>query len=366
MNLNFCTCLVTGRVQKFCIHPSLYFRELKTNYLWMKTAVLKIIRQIRKPGRLKFNKQLSVFFVCFLIAIIFWFLISLNKNYNSVISFPIVYVDIPKDKVVVNELPGSVSLELNARGFDLLGYHFKMLTIPVLIKVQAANANITGASNGFLVTKPLIYGITRQLHTDAKVISIEPDTIYFRFDRRFTKRIPVKPSTRLSFEKQFNLAGEIKLIPDSVWVTGPKVYIDSLQYLYTEKVVLKNLKESYSQVVKVDTKGLRQNIRVVSKAITLKVPVEKYTEETIEIPIEIKYKTSEYRIKTIPDKVKIQYLVSLSKYDKVTQSSFNAVADFTSANPAKSSKIKVGLVKKPEFIRVLRILPAKVDYIKIK
>lgn len=316
---------------------------------------------------MKLNKQASIFIVCFFIAVIFWFLISLNKNYNSSISFPIVYVDLPIDKVVVNTLPKTVSLELNARGFDLLGYQLKLLTVPIQVEVQAGNAvKMKSRNEGYLITRPLISSISKQLRSDGRVIAIEPDTIVFKFSDRLTKKIPVKPNVRLFFEKQYNLAGKIKLEPESVWVTGPQNYVDSIKYLLTESITLKNIKSSHTQTVKVDDKNLRNTIRVISKNITVKIPVEKYTEETIEIPIDIKNKTTGYRIKTIPDKVKISYLVSLSKYHEVAPGSFSVIVDFAPDEEVKNSKMKVVLVKKPDFIKILKITPSKVDYLKIK
>jgi YbbR domain-containing protein len=329
----------------------------------MQIRLLKFIRQTKASKGLRLNKQFSVFVICFLIACVFWLLISLNRNYSSTISFPIVYTDLPKDKVLVNDLPEHVVLELNARGFDLIGYHFKLLTFPVLVKIDAYTYG--NRLDNYLVTRPLINSLTRQLHSDGRVIAIEPDTIFLKYNKRLNKKVPVLPNLQVYFQKQYNFAGKIQVQPDSVLISGPDAYVDSVKSLSTNKLVLRNLKSGFSQNVLLNLQGLNKHITVLHKNIVVKAPVEKFTEATIEIPVSVKSNASEYRIKTIPDKVKLSFLVSLTQYSKVSPQSFTAVADFVTAAPT-GLKIKVDLVKQPAFVKVLKVWPSKVEFVKIK
>jgi YbbR domain-containing protein len=333
------------------------------NFLGMQIRLLKFIRQTKGSKGLKFNKQFSVFLICFLIATVFWMLISLNRNYNHSISFPIVYLDLPKDKVLINDLPDYINLDINARGFDLLGYQFKLFNFPVKIKVDG---NSTGGSmDNYLVTKPLINSLTRQLHSEGRVIGIEPDTLFFKFNRRINKKVPVISDIKVYFKKQYNFAGQLQIVPDSVWISGPETFMDSVKYIYTQKTTLKNINSSFSEVVPLSLKKINKHIVVLNKVIEVKGKVEKYTEATVEVPVEVKNNNSDYRIKTIPDKVKVSFLVSLTQYSKVTSHSFTAMADFNKSAPT-GSKVKVDILKKPDFVKMLKIAPSKVEYVKIK
>ena len=131
------------------------------------------------------------------------------------------------------------------------------------------------------------------------------------------------------------------------------------------KMVLRNVKSAFTQSVPLNLLTVNKHITVLNKNIVVTVPVEKYTEATIEIPVSVKSNASEYRIKTIPDKVKVSFLVSLTQYSKMNSQSFIALADFVNAGPI-GLKIKVDLVKKPSFVKVLKVVPSKVEYVKIK
>src|SRR5205085_10085966 len=87
--------------------------------------------------KLKLNKRLSAILVCFFIALIFWFLIALSKDYQASFSFPINYNNLPGQKVVVNNLPSTVRLNVKASGFRILSYKFTEKKSPVEIDVDA-------------------------------------------------------------------------------------------------------------------------------------------------------------------------------------------------------------------------------------
>jgi hypothetical protein len=93
------------------------------------------------------------------------------------------------------------------------------------------------------------------------------------------------------------------------------------------------------------------------------MPVEKFTEEIEEIEVHPINVQPGYSLKTFPDKVKVRFLVSLSNYNKVDASMFDAVVEADETDMKKRSKLEVRLISSPTFIRITRLEPEKVDYI---
>lgn len=327
----------------------------------MKTDLLKFVRSGKNTQRLKFNKQLSVFLICFLIAMVFWFLISLTKNYSSVVSFPIIYTDLPKDKVITDKLPTRLKLELNARGFDLLGYHLKIMSFPIFVRVQPNSAQLQNRETAYLLTRQLVNSINKQLNSDARVIAIEPDTIYFNYQKRSTKKLPVNLQGIISYEKQYGPSGQIKVIPDSLWITGPESGIVGLKEILTKKVKLLKLNKTTEKELEISTKDLPAQVYVFQPKVKVTIPIEKYTEGTIEVPVNIK--EGEMNFKLVQEKVKIVYQVPLSKYSLVNETSFQLEVAPENKEDIRDSKIKVKLLRKPPFVKIVRLTPSKVEII---
>jgi len=61
--------------------------------------------RIPEGQKLQSRKKILLFSVFFLISVFIWFLNALGRNYTDQIEYPLVYTDIPADRVFVGELP---------------------------------------------------------------------------------------------------------------------------------------------------------------------------------------------------------------------------------------------------------------------
>ena len=97
---------------------------------------------------MRFNKQVSVFLVCLMIAVVFWILLSLSNNYPASIAFPVSFKHPPKKKVVVNELPQSITLNLSTSGFSILSYYLLGKKDSISIDVSSAmRSSVSGQTS---------------------------------------------------------------------------------------------------------------------------------------------------------------------------------------------------------------------------
>src|SRR5258708_4928416 len=99
----------------------------------MKKYLQNIFRIPSQGVKIKVNKRFSAIFVCLFIAIVCWFLIALSEDYSTSLTFPVVYNNLPGQKVVVNDLPANILLSVRASGFKILSYKFNKERVPVQI-----------------------------------------------------------------------------------------------------------------------------------------------------------------------------------------------------------------------------------------
>lgn len=308
------------------------------------------------------KNNLTVFFICLLLATLFWFLNAFTKNYDTLLTVPLKYVNLPKDKAVINQLPRNIGIEVSTYGFYLLTHKISEKQDTIEISGELIQERTGAFPRHYIRTRSLLDRFTEQLGTGVRVKNILTDTIYFEFDRLLTKKVPVKPNVYYTFEKQFLLDGQVSVKPSMVKITGPATMVDTVKFLFTERGEFLNLKESVSAEQGFQLPN-ETSIRVVPEKVTVKIPVNKFTESTVTVPLHIENVPSKLSVKTFPNQVTITFLVSFSQYEKVSSDLFIATVDYSEAVKDKKSKLKVKVSKFPDFVNLVKVFPEKVEYI---
>jgi hypothetical protein len=315
----------------------------------------------KSPGRLRMNKQLYVIFVCFFISFAFWLLLALSHDYPTSLTFPVKYVNLPGKKVLMNEMPSEVSIQIKTSGFKIISFGFQKAKQPVEIDVSSSlHSTLISSEIIAIPTQSFLTDFSKELGKDVSITGFSPDSIIFNFSDVVTKNVPVVLSLKVSYEKQFDSTGSPRVFPPMVEVSGPPSIIGQLNSIQTETVELGNLKETVKMKVKlVENRLLSYNV----KQVEFVLPVEKYTEGASEVEVHPVNVREGYSLKTFPDKVKVRYLVALSMYSKVENSMFDAVVDASELSNKHPSKLDVNVITSPSFVRVTLLEPEKVDYI---
>lgn len=309
------------------------------------------------------RKKILVFLVCIVISTLFWFLVVLSKDYNDVITIPVTYVNVPKGKVIVNDLPARVSVELRSFGFNLLKFRLFNPEEQLIIDVSQT-MRVRRDGLGYVATNSRLDRFSSQMNTNIQLIRINPDTIFFVFDTKNMKKVKVIPDLDLSFNDQYDLSGEIRVMPSEVKITGPSQYMDSITFVKTEKIALANLEKTRRENVRIKIPSDIQSIVSEPATVDVVIPVDKFTEGSLSVPVSVENVPSGYNVKTYPEQIKVTYLVALSNFEKIKADQFNLIADMKSAG--NTSRIKVQVKNASPFARNIRIHPEKVEFILVK
>lgn len=309
------------------------------------------------------KNNLSVFIICLFLATLFWFLNAFTKNYDTLLNVPLKYVNLPKNKAVLNELPKNLSIEVSTYGFYLLTHKISEKQDTIEISGELIQERTGTFPKHYIQTRSLLDKFTEQLGTGVRVKNILTDTIYFDFDKILTKKVPVKTNISYTFEKQFLLDGPVSVKPSLVKITGPASVVDTIKSITTEFAEFHNLKEDVSTELAVRLANDNRNISISPEKVTLKIPVDKFTESTITVPVHVMNIPKKLSVKTFPDQVTITFFVAFSQYEKVSPELFNAVVDYNDIVKDKKTKLKVKISKSPDFVNVIKVFPEKVEYI---
>jgi hypothetical protein len=309
------------------------------------------------------NRKLLIFFFFLLLSVLFWFLTILNKDYNTIISYPVEYIKLPKGKIITNDVPNQLDLNVQARGFTLLRLKLQSKLSPLLFDVNSFSFNTVPDRESmtlFIITNLAIEKIQQQLTSEIKIVNVSPDTLFLQLADRFTKLAPVKVNLELEFEKQFMQVSDMIINPDSVSLSGPKNLIDTIYSVITipEKAI--RLKKNTEVVL--DLKPI-DKIKFSVQKVVVNIPVEKFTEESIKIPLQVINIPDSLFLRTFPTSIEITYRVGLSDYNKVSEHMFTAVLDYSTKGSSIGNRLTVELIKVPDYVQVTNFFPKNVEYI---
>lgn len=324
---------------------------------------LNKLGRLTNPGKITMNKRLMIFSFFLLLSVILWFLTALGKNYNASISYPVRYIKLPEDRVLVNKMPDKLLLSVNAQGYTLLRYKLKSRLLPIIFDVKSFRlSNIPGedANTVYILTSIAKNKIQKQLSSDIEVLDISPDSLIFRFASEIDRQVPVLPEYNLSYAKQYMQVRPVSVVPDSITVSGPETVVDTIRGISTVRKDFRNVNKTIEFTAEV-IQGEKLNYS--HDKVRVRIPVEKFTEASFSIPLEYEHLPDSLNLKLFPDEVKLTCRVGLSDYDQLSERSFRAVVDFLGTNQNLGNKLQVELTKQPGFVRSVSYHPKSVEYI---
>lgn len=321
----------------------------------------KSIKNLTDRPKVNPNRNLLVYLFFLFISIILWYLNALSKEYTTVINIPVKYEQLPKGKVLVSDEPTTLQLNVKGFGFNILRYKLSSYLRPVSLPLSKFRLDILRSGKRYeyyLLTRYAKDIVAEQLGNEIQLNNISPDTLRFLFADVIEKKIPVKPSLNFQYAKQYIQRGKAIVSPDCILVSGPQIYIDTLKFLSTREIKETNVKDSILR--EVDLIPINKLSFSKSKVWVL-VPVEKYTELTLNIPIEAINAPEGLNVKTFPATITLSCWVGLADYDKMTTSMFRATIDYNSLISNTSGKIRVTLTRKPSNAKNIRFYPRNVE-----
>ena len=307
------------------------------------------------------KKHLPVFSFLLALSSIFWVLTVLSKEYTTTVRYNVKFVDIPSDKLLLDERKVSLHLQVIAPGFTILAQRIsfkKELPISVSTFIPKRKGQYW---NYFLLGEQSLSQLQEELPTNMQLLHVQPNRIDVLLDEKAERVVPVELKSDLIFKDLFRLKEEISLDPSTVVISGPKAVVEVFNEINTKLLKLENIESDLRGEIEIEALN-HSEINYSDQSISFEIKVEQFTEGQIKLPLKATNIPSNFDVKWFPEEVSISYLISLDKFELVRPSMFEVSIDFDTDKKRQT----VNLVEYPEFIENVRVNPQKVEYYLIK
>jgi hypothetical protein len=317
--------------------------------------------QFSKAKQMEWKKKMMLFSFFLVVSVIIWLLNSLSKNYTTEIRYPIAYSKFPPNKMLVSDVPESLGLRVTAHGYALMSYKLTNRPIPLSFPVTsfAMNSLPGDTSSFYILTRYAREQVARQLPAELQLEEISPDTLIFRFANEVKRWVSVRPELTFKLGKNFITTDGVVISPESIRVSGPDIYLDTLQFARTLKMSLGQLQKDYSGVLKIDEDP---RLNYSENRIACTISLEKLTEIQLQVPVQVNGLPDSLRVQTFPQQVRVTGKVGLSRYDRIVPEAFWIAVDYSDV-VANKPRLEVSMKEAPEELKDAEFYPKTVEYL---
>lgn len=280
-----------------------------------------------------------------------------RQKFEATQVIPIKYVNVPDSVIFVNELPAQITTRIKDDGILLFRYYFTKQNDSLEINVrEIVDESSTNIIQGGLMEQL----IKTKLFASSELLTYSPSYISFQHVLLNETRLPVIYDGYVNLDPGYIIDGDLKLDPEFVKVYGSKESLDTLKFAHTEADTLTDIKEDKIFPIKIKP---ARGVKFVPNIVYLTVPVDKYNQKEVVVPVRCENLPSNLNIRFFPSTVKIMMYVGKKRYNDITAQDFDVVVDYNDLKDIKDSTIPVRIVKSPDFVRTQHPEPAEVEFI---
>lgn len=221
---------------------------------------------------LRFNKKnWKAVVLCLFAATVFWFFNALNKNYSANINFPVSFDYDRENYVPVKSLPTAIRMNVSGLGWDLFRKSSGLKVPPLVIPLERPGEirKIVGS------TLPALF--SAQLD-GLQINFVLTDTVYIDIDEKVRKKFSLTVDSVWHYlHSDFGVINEITLIPDTLWIEGPRKIVSALPDVINVALPQNNIDRDFIgevEIILLNDALLKRNPPVVEVAFDVEKLME--------------------------------------------------------------------------------------------
>lgn len=301
------------------------------------------------------NREVLIFALFLLVAIVFWFLQTFRESTTAQLRFKLNITDIPKNVIITSDIPDEVVATVTGRGFSILEY----LTKTPNHQLDIDYSTYLNDEGVFVVDQPAWQELLSQaLGQDLRLINVNPSLLELYHSTGDHKYVPVVFEGQVKVDAQHVLC-DIIVEPSYVDVYAPETQFDTITAIPTRPLRLSALKDTVETRIALQAPT---GVKCLPDSVSVRVCVDLYTTKTLRLPIYCENIPEDKVLRTFPMTAEVTFQVSASRYDDITADNFSLVVDFDAIKP-DDEKAKLVLRDQPELIGNVQWTPKEVDYI---
>jgi len=257
------------------------------------------MRRIPFLGSLDLLENWRVKLASILIAILFWFAVVTEGDYEYEIDLPLVATDIPRGKTLVEPLPEMARVRLEGKGKAMLALFFYRDARVVI------DCGEIHRSRRIALTPQMVEPPRRRGTIVAKEI-LNPDSVWIRLSPLSRKRVPVVSAVTLQTAPGYVLAAPVALDPDSVDLEGAEDDVRKIDRIVTEERTFNSVRAGIQRKLKILSPA-SASLKLSAEVVDFSADVQKLIELTLdEIRVEVRNAPPSMRVAVVPSTVTLK------------------------------------------------------------
>ena len=303
-------------------------------------------------------KKILTFFIFIIIATILWFMQIYNKEFETTITLPIKYTDIPDSIVIQNTLPDQIHVKLKDYGLAMFSYHyFRKDTLRINVKSLVKSVN---SSRITLQGATLDQYLRSSISDKSQILNYTPIMLTISYAPLAQKKLPIIFDGTVDLPPGYLLTSDITISPDSVMAYGSEKDLNKLLFAYTNVDTIRDVESD--KKISVDLRPI-PNVKTDIKSIEVSIKAEAYVQRSIEVPVKCINLPNNETVKFFPSKVKVLFFCGISQVEQININDFDLVVDYSTLKEPNKVSVPVRMRSTPDYARNITIVPANVEFI---
>ncbi len=264
------------------------------------------------------KKKVPIIILSVIIALIFWFSVTLSGEYYTVVEVPVRLVSFERNHGAAVNFPENLTVKVKGKGWNLLNlYTGRDLQFNISMSGIVGKKTIRPVEN--LSENGWLTG-------NLQILDIQPSSFEITTELLKKIKVPVKVQTDVTFKDGYGLARRPKVTPDSVTVIGTPSLLANLKSLRTVIYDDRELNELTSVPLQLEPV---QGIDISPQTVVVDFDVQKVVDRRIEgVKINVTGIPADRAVVLIPEKVDVTVRGGINILSKLTEKDFYSEIDY--------------------------------------
>ena len=265
-----------------------------------------------------------------------------------------------KDEItIIDDSSNTIEVLVKSKGFSLLPYVFSKPT-PITLNVDKETFKRNKTISWDVINKTHI--IKENLGSSFDIISVDPDTLIFTYDILASKKVPIKFNENIKYALGFDVINQLKLSQDSVKLVGPQNILNDIFEIETEALELNDVKANIKETLNLKIPKV-SNLNILPKKIEVTGVIQRFTEGTLSVPVEIVNSPIGLKLNYFPKEVSLSFYVNLVNYDAVDPNDFKVICDYETLKNESQRYLSPKIIQKSALVKSTRLKQNKIEFI---
>lgn len=294
--------------------------------------------------------HLGVRALAVILAFLLWVHVVTDKRYEYFTVLPLRITGIQDDLLLVSNPPSTCEVLVRGNGKQLLRF---------IVEAGSLSINASSYSTGLYVIDATPENLTANHKSAVEIVEIiAPRKLRLQFEERMEKVVSVQPEIEITPALGYLKEGELRVIPDTVTVSGPRRLVRAMRTISTEQLVYTdiraNLREQISLLVP-DT----ARIVLSDSTVMIEQDITALRERTFRgIPVRTRGGDMPSGYAVVPESISVTVEAPQVVLDSLSADQFEVWIDVSAAMPG--STYVAPKVSFPSGLRAVNIKPNEI------